>query len=194
MIQGLTRGDGAVGEDIQRNLRTIDNLPLRLSAKDRPIPELVEVRGEVLINRKAFVAFNAEREARGEPILANPRNATSGALRRNDPAEVDRYPLEFHTYAAPRVVGATFATQAEQWQALRDWGLPDSGYSRCVTGIQACLDYHGPARPTGIQFARHALAVRPQVRCGRGRFDPARDRDPGRHERPLDPARSCRCR
>tara|TARA_R110002126_G_scaffold75749_3_gene189014 strand:- start:29109 stop:31220 length:2112 start_codon:yes stop_codon:yes gene_type:complete len=142
LIQGLTRGDGAVGEDIQRNLRTIDNLPLRLSAKDRPIPELVEVRGEVLINRKAFVAFNAEREARGEPILANPRNATSGALRRNDPAEVDRYPLEFHTYAAPRVVGATFATQAEQWQALRDWGLPDSGYSRCVTGIQACLDYH----------------------------------------------------
>jgi DNA ligase (NAD+) len=142
LIQGLTRGDGAIGEDIQRNLRTIDNIPLRLSDGDRPTPELVEVRGEVLINRAAFAEFNKEREARGEPILANPRNATSGALRRNDPAEVDRYPLEFHTYAAPRVVGATFATQAEQWQALRDWGLPDSGYSQCVTGIQACLDYH----------------------------------------------------
>lgn len=154
LVQGLTRGDGAVGEDVVRNLRTIDNVPLRLSAADRPVPELLEVRGEVLINREAFARFNEERVERDEPVLANPRNATSGALRRNDPAEVKRYPLEFHTYDAPRVVGATFASQREQSAALRDWGLPDSGYGQVVTGIEACLTYHDDleARRDAVPF------------------------------------------
>jgi DNA ligase (NAD+) len=142
LARAVTRGDGQVGEDVSANLRTVRSIPLRLDDATRPVPDLLEVRGEVLINREAFARFNAERAERGEPILANPRNATSGAIRRNDPAEVARYPLEFHTYDAPRASGAAFATQAEMFAALRGWGLPDSRYGRTVRGVAACIAYH----------------------------------------------------
>jgi len=142
LVRGLTRGDGKAGEDITTNLRTVRNIPLRLSDAVRPIPDRLEVRGEVLIERGAFERFNEERERTGRPILANPRNATSGALRRNDPAEVARYPLEFHTWAAPQLVGAEFASQTELSLALTEWGLPDSGHARRVIGLDACILYH----------------------------------------------------
>lgn len=143
LVRGVTRGDGVVGEEVTANFRTIRNLPLTLDGSRRAVPRLLEVRGEVLIARARFEAFNAEREERGEARLANPRNATAGAIRRNDPSEVARYPLEFHTYAAPRVEGVdAFATQAELSAALADWGLPDSGFGRTVEGLEACLAYH----------------------------------------------------
>ena len=140
---GLTRGDGAVGEDITRNLRTVKNIPLGLDASKRALPALLEVRGEVLIARDAFERFNRQREGEGQPVLANPRNATSGALRRNDPKLVAEYPLEFHTYAVVRLeCEESFPTHRELFEALKDWGLPDSGYGQGVRGLQGCLDYH----------------------------------------------------
>lgn len=149
LVRGVTRGDGVVGEEVTANFRTIRNLPLALDGSRRPVPKLLEVRGEVLIARARFEAFNAEREGRGEARLANPRNATAGAIRRNDPQEVARYPLEFHTYAAPRVEGIdgesdslSFKTQSELSAALADWGLPDSGFGRTVQGLEACIAYH----------------------------------------------------
>jgi DNA ligase (NAD+) len=142
LVRGATRGDGEVGEDITANLRTVRNIPLALDGTRRPIPALLEVRGEVLMHRDALARFNRARAAAGMPLLANPRNATAGALRRNDPAEVARYPLEFHTWAAARVEGARFATHKETFQALRDWGLPDNGLGEWVTGIDAALAYH----------------------------------------------------
>jgi len=142
-VRGVTRGDGAVGEDVTSNLRTVRNLPLRLNADRRPLPERLEVRGEVMIARAAFRRFNERREAAGRPVLANPRNATSGAVRRNDPAEVAQYPLEFHTWGVARIEGAErFATHSELFQALRDWGLPDSGHGELATGLERCLAYH----------------------------------------------------
>ncbi|MFT5290400.1 MAG: DNA ligase (NAD+) [Planctomycetota bacterium] len=141
--RGITRGDGAIGEDISANLRTVRSIPLALNAEVRALPKLLEVRGEVLIERAAFARFNEMREAQGQPILANPRNATSGALRRSDPGEVARYPLEFHTWAVARYEGdGEFETHSELFGALRDWGLPDSGNGRVVQGLQACLEYH----------------------------------------------------
>ena len=143
LARGLTRGDGRVGEDITANLRTVRNIPLRLSDAHRPVPSRLEVRGEVVIQREAFARFNEEREARGQPVLANPRNATSGALRRNDPAEVSRYPLELHVWAVAEVQGAeAFASGRELMAAVASWGLPDSGYGTTVTGLEACLAYH----------------------------------------------------
>ncbi len=140
---GLTRGDGATGEDISANLRTVKNIPLELDGSTRPVPRLLEARGEVLIQRDAFDRFNQVRKAEGQPLLANPRNATSGALRRNDPKEVARYPLEFHTYAVVRLeCDEEFETHLELFRALGEWGLPDSGFGRGVRGLQACLDYH----------------------------------------------------
>ncbi len=141
-VRGLTRGDGRVGEDVTANLKTVRNLPMRLSEELRPVPELLEVRGEVLIARDAFARFNERLVAGGGEPLANPRNAAAGALRRKDPALVARYPLEFYPWDAPRVVGPRFARYTEIAQALRDWGLPDEGNWERVKGVAACVDYH----------------------------------------------------
>lgn len=137
-----TRGDGSVGEDVTANLRTVRNIPLRLDDSHGPVPARLEVRGEVLIGRKRFEQFNQEREADGRTRLANPRNAAAGAVRRNDPAEVARYPLEFHIYSAPQVEGASFTSHTELLAALARWGLPSSPHARLVKGLQACLAYH----------------------------------------------------
>jgi DNA ligase (NAD+) len=142
LVRGLTRGDGEVGEDVTANLRTVRNLPLFLSRAKRAVPRRLEVRGEVLMRRDAFRRFNERRGERGEPVLANPRNATSGAVRRNDPAEVARYPLEFQAWALVQAEGASFATHAETVRALRDWGLPCSEHGRVVRGLEAALAYH----------------------------------------------------
>ena len=144
LVQAVTRGDGQVGEDVTPNLRTVRNLPLVLkrAAGGPPVPRLLEVRGEVLIDRQRFAAFNERRRAAGQAVLANARNATAGAVRRKDPAEVAKYPLEFHFYEAARVEGARFATATEQYRALRSFGLHDSGYGELVAGIEACIDYH----------------------------------------------------
>ena len=142
LVRALNRGDGKVGEDVTVNVRTVQNVPLVLRGEERPIPPLVEVRGEVLMARERFDALNLEREERGLPVLMNPRNATSGALRRKDPSEVARYPLEFHTWSAARVEGAEFEAHSELFGALRAWGLPDSGYGRVVVGLDACIAYH----------------------------------------------------
>ncbi|MEZ6014765.1 MAG: NAD-dependent DNA ligase LigA [Planctomycetota bacterium] len=143
LVRAVTRGDGAVGEDVTRNVRTVRNVRKGLDGSRRPVPRLLEVRGELLISRAAFERFNERRVAAGEPRLANPRNATAGAVRRNDPGEVNKYPLEFHLYAVARCEGAgPFETQAEQYAACREWGLQDSGYGREVDGIDGALAYH----------------------------------------------------
>jgi DNA ligase (NAD+) len=141
LARGLTRGDGVVGEDVSANLRTLRSIPLRLRAEPRAVPELLEVRGEVLIELEAFRTFNREREAQGRPLLANPRNAAAGALRRNDPAEVARYPLTFQPWAVTRIAGAEMATHWDALAALRDWGLPTGDHARRAQGIEACLAY-----------------------------------------------------
>ena len=142
LVRGLTRGDGRVGEDVTQNLRTVRNVPLSLDTSKRPAPALLEVRGEVLIALARFRELNAARREQGLEPFANPRNTTSGAIRRNDPAEVARYPLEFHTYGAPRCTDHDFATQTELNVALAEWGIPFSGLTKRVRGLDACLAYH----------------------------------------------------
>ena len=144
LVQGLTRGDGRVGEDVTANLRTVANIPLRLRGDDRPVPDRLEVRGEILIELEDFERFNRERADEGRPVLANPRNAAAGALRRNDPAEVARYPLRFQPYSIADLEqgGSDFETNWDQIAALRDWGVAPSKYAERVSGLAACLDYH----------------------------------------------------
>jgi DNA ligase (NAD+) len=141
LVRCLTRGDGRVGEDVTQNLRTVRNIPLRLDGSARPVPRLLEVRGEVLIALERFAELNAKRVAEGQEPFANPRNTASGAMRRNDPAEVARYPLEFHAYAAPRCSDHDFATQAELFEVLEGWGVPFSNHGRIVHGVEECLAY-----------------------------------------------------
>ncbi|HTF88396.1 MAG TPA: NAD-dependent DNA ligase LigA [Planctomycetota bacterium] len=141
-VRGMTRGDGSVGEDVTANLRTIRNLPLRLSSRGSAIPPRLEVRGEVLIERAAFVKFNASREREGKPVLANPRNATAGAVRRNDPAEVARYPLQFHPWAVLQTEADKAATHTSQMAALRKWGFHGADFETKARGLDGVLAYH----------------------------------------------------
>jgi len=154
LVRGATRGDGVRGEDITQNLRTVRSIPLRLSAGAHAPPRLLEVRGEVLISRERFGKLNRDREEKRLAPFANPRNTVAGALRRNDPAEVARYPLEFHPWSAPQLEGAELGTQVEIAGALRSWGFLDAGLARLVEGIDACIAYHDEieARRGSIPF------------------------------------------
>lgn len=162
LVQAVTRGDGRVGEDVTPNLRTVRNLPLALSDGARPVPPLLEVRGEVLIDRRRFLAFNEHRRETDQPLLANARNATAGAMRRKDPAEVAKYPLEFHFYEAVRAEGVEFETASEQFTALREWGLHDSGYGALVEGANGCIRYHDEmeARRDEIPFEMDGVVAK----------------------------------
>jgi DNA ligase (NAD+) len=98
LVRGVTRGDGETGEDITQNVKTIRNLPKVLSSEKTAVPELLEVRGEVLMPKAGFDKLNAENEAKGEKTFANPRNAAAGSLRQLDPAIAASRPLAFYAY------------------------------------------------------------------------------------------------
>lgn len=85
LVRGVTRGDGETGEDITQNVKTIRNLPKVLSGQSQAIPQLLEVRGEVLMPKQGFEKLNADQAAKGEKTFANPRNAAAGSLRQLDP-------------------------------------------------------------------------------------------------------------
>ena len=96
---GATRGDGVAGDDVTANLRTIRSIPLRLQALGQAdAPAVFEARGEVIMTRSGFEKLNQAREAEGESLFANPRNATAGSLKQLDPALVARRPLDIVLY------------------------------------------------------------------------------------------------
>src|SRR6266699_1146309 len=131
---GSTRGDGAVGENVTPNIRTIRSVPLRLRSEAWKPPELLEVRGEVYLPLKAFQKLNREREEAGQPVFANPRNAAAGSLKQLDPAVTAARALDFVCHGVGEIRGARFATHWETLQALADAGLKPVPLSRvCET-------------------------------------------------------------
>ncbi|MCM5569180.1 NAD-dependent DNA ligase LigA [Burkholderiaceae bacterium FT117] len=122
LVQAATRGDGAVGEDVTANIRTIRAIPLRLEGVG---PEVLEVRGEVLMWSADFEALNARQREAGEKEFVNPRNAAAGSLRQLDPAVTARRPLRFFAYGVGEVRGAeTPATHSGLLAWLESAGLP----------------------------------------------------------------------
>ena len=124
LIAGATRGNGVIGENVTANLRTIKQIPLRLRGKDHPF--LMEVRGEVYMPFSGFEKMNEERVQAGEPVFANPRNSSAGALRQLDPAVSAARPLRFFAYTISVQEGEELpvTTQSELLDCLRQWGLP----------------------------------------------------------------------
>ncbi|GJC31268.1 DNA ligase [Acinetobacter sp. KAM398] len=104
LVRGVTRGDGETGEDITHNIKTIRNLPKVLTATEAAIPELLEVRGEVLMPKLGFEKLNAANIAKGEKTFANPRNAAAGSLRQLDPNIAASRPLAFYAYGIAQCV------------------------------------------------------------------------------------------
>ncbi len=123
---GATRGDGLVGEDITLNLRTIKSIPLRLMGK--AIPDLIEIRGEVIINKDDFDRLNEDRGKNGEHLFANPRNAAAGSLRQLDPKVTSARPLNMFAYGTGRVEGKNLTNHWDSIHYLKGLGFRISQY------------------------------------------------------------------
>ncbi len=140
---GATRGDGRVGEDVTANLRRSPSIPLALRPGKRPVPELVSVRGEVVLPVARFERLNAARLERGEEPFANPRNAAAGALRQLHDIDVARLrALEFRAWAIGDGLPAGVGRQSEALRALADWGFAVSPEWELCAGVQAVIAYH----------------------------------------------------
>jgi DNA ligase (NAD+) len=157
LTRAATRGDGSMGEVVTHNVRTIRAIPLGLAGgpSDR-----LEVRGEVYLPKSAFEKTNAEREAAGEPIFQNPRNAAAGTLRNLDPGLVARRGLRAFTYqlVAPDVP----PTHAGTLTALRQWGLPVEGHWRICHGVDAVIAFCAEWAETrrGLDFETDGVVVK----------------------------------
>ena len=148
-VQGATRGDGAVGEDVTPNLRTIRSIPLRLDT--RKPPRLLEVRGEVLMMRRDFEAINRRAQELGERTFVNPRNAAAGGLRQLDPKLTAQRKLSFFAYGIGASEGFDIpATHAKLLDRLAELGLPTAHQRSTARGVEGLLDYYqrvGEQRP-----------------------------------------------
>jgi len=155
LVQAATRGDGEVGEDVTQNIRTVGQIPLRLRTPegDKPVPRVLEVRGEVYMRRDDFEALNDRQRARiaagakGEKTFVNPRNAAAGAVRQLDPAIAAQRPLSFFAYgvgevAVPADGKPIWASQWELLQTLKSWGFPVSSLASQALGASELVAYH----------------------------------------------------
>jgi DNA ligase (NAD+) len=141
LVEGATRGDGSRGENVTQNLRTIGAIPLRLRGPGWP--ERLEVRGEVFMSKKGFLALNERQARQGETTFVTPRNAAAGSLRQLDPRITADRPLQFLCYGWGEISGRPPGeSQSAVIGQLRDWGLPVSAERQVLEGVQACLAYH----------------------------------------------------
>jgi DNA ligase (NAD+) len=142
-VRGATRGNGSVGEEVTRNLRTIREIPLRLRGPD--VPERLEVRGEVYFSLSGFQALNERRVAQGAPTLANPRNAAAGSLRQLDPGVTAERRLRFFAFQIQtdpeNPEPLPVSRQSEVLELLARWGLPVNPERRLCQDLGAVASY-----------------------------------------------------
>ena len=140
LVSGATRGDGRTGEGITSNLRTLRSVPLKLMGKR--VPELLEVRGEVIMRHSGFEALNERAREEGSKVFANPRNAAAGSLRQLDPRITATRPLEFHAYQAARLEpDLGDATHSALMARLSTLGFRTSAELTTMYGPDAVADY-----------------------------------------------------
>ena len=142
LVQGATRGDGATGENVTQNIRTIQAIPLKLIGND--YPQILEVRGEVFMPKAGFDALNERQREKGEKSFANPRNAAAGSLRQLDPRITTTRPLSFYCYGMGEISDdiALADNHYERLMGLKNWGLPVSSEIQRVNGSEGCLSYY----------------------------------------------------
>jgi DNA ligase (NAD+) len=141
LVRAATRGDGRTGEDVTLNARTIDDVPERLTPADGyPLPEVLEVRGEVFFRLADFEALNAALVEDGKTPFANPRNSAAGSLRQKDPAVTARRKLRMICHGLGHIEGFRPPTLHDAYLALAAWGLPVSDHTTRVSDAPAALD------------------------------------------------------
>jgi len=138
LYRALTRGDGFRGDDVTRNVRTINSIPLILQGRD--FPEEFEIRGEVIMPRKAFDKMNADRQSRGEPVFANPRNATAGTLKLQNSSTVASRPLDCLLYYIPVNIQGV-STHFESLEKAAKWGFKIPPYNRIARNLDEVYSF-----------------------------------------------------
>jgi DNA ligase (NAD+) len=139
--RAATRGDGTVGEDITANVRTIQSVPLKL--RGTGFPQVLDVRGEVIITRAGFETFNRAAAQSGDKPFINPRNAAAGSLRQLDAAVTAARPLEIYFHSFGSAEGGMVPDRHSAFmKLLREWGLRTTPHARIVDGADGCLAYY----------------------------------------------------
>ncbi len=139
LVQGATRGDGAEGEDITANLKTISDIPLRLKGKP---PAILEVRGEVYMTHKGFAALNKRQEKTGKPVYANPRNSAAGSVRQLDPAITASRELNFFAYTWGEISALPAKTQSGMLEKFAEYGFAVNPLTRSCETLQEILKFY----------------------------------------------------
>ena len=140
-----TRGDGKIGEDITHNIRTINSIPLSLIDSNSKLPTVIEIRGEVFIEKKDFDLANKKAIKAGEKTFANPRNAAAGSLRQLDPSIAASRPLKFYAHGMGFIEEGDFKlpdSQSEMLKQYKSWGLPTNPYNDVAVNLEACEEYY----------------------------------------------------
>ncbi|MGD8874241.1 MAG: NAD-dependent DNA ligase LigA [Gammaproteobacteria bacterium] len=141
LVRAATRGDGTTGEDVTRNVRTINSVPLKLVGSG--IPATLEVRGEVYLSHKGFAELNAQQAAQGHKLFVNPRNAAAGSLRQLDPHITAQRPLDMFCYGVGKVEGGKLpGSHTEILAQLGNWHLRVYDDVRRVSGLAGCTGYY----------------------------------------------------
>jgi DNA ligase (NAD+) len=150
LVTAATRGDGAVGEDVTANIRTLEDVPKKL--RGRNVPEICEVRGEVYMTKQAFLALNERQKAAGDTIFANPRNSAAGSLRQKDPSITASRPLGFFAYAWGQMSGMPADTQSGMIKWFERCGFKTNPLARQCHSVEQLIAFH-----RGIEEARAKL-------------------------------------
>jgi DNA ligase (NAD+) len=140
LVEAATRGDGAEGENVTANVKTIAEIPHMI--KGRNVPDVIDVRGEIYMSHKDFARLNAEQAAAGAKVFANPRNAAAGSLRQLDSAITAARPLKFWAYTWGEASTLPAGTQSGVYAAFSKWGLPVNPLTRVCKGAGELLTYY----------------------------------------------------
>lgn len=165
LVRGATRGNGAIGEEITKNIRTIRDIPLRLR-ETKGMPDVLEIRGEVYMPLSGFREMNERREEAGEPVFANPRNAAAGALRQLDPRLTAQRPLRFFGFQIQldpdRNDRLPAQTQQDILALLQEWGVPvNPNRTMCGTMLDV-IEYtkHAETQREGLDYGIDGVVVK----------------------------------
>ena len=140
LVRAATRGDGATGEDITHNVRMIDSIPLQLKSQKKNT--VIEIRGEIFLDKNGFKKLNQTSEKEGGKIFVNPRNTAAGAIRQLDPKRSAKIPLKMYCYSIGLVEGFKLPkTLSEIFILVEKWGLPVNPDRSVENGVDACLEY-----------------------------------------------------
>ena len=183
LVQAATRGDGEMGEEVTPNIRTVGQIPLKLTApsdqsgRSWAVPPVLEVRGEVYMRRDDFERLNEAQRERGEKTFVNPRNAAAGAVRQLDSGIAAQRPLSFFAYgvgevSAPEQGGPAWQTHFEMLQTLKSWGFPVEDLDQVVQGVDGLVAFHQkigalrdrlPYDIDGVVYKVNSLALQQQL-------------------------------